>query len=295
MHDSHESGFFTEANSAEVVTARNARATDKRLREVMEVITRKLHEAVKEIEPTEEEWFRAIMFLTETGHMCNDWRQEFILLSDVLGVSMLVDAINNRKPSGASESTVLGPFHVADAPELPMGADICLDRKGEPMRVRGRVLDTGGRPIANAKIDVWQANDEGFYDVQQKGIQPDFNLRGVFRTGPDGAYWFRGVKPKYYPIPDDGPGGKLLKALGRHPYRPAHLHYIIEAEGFDRLVTHIFDPDDPYINSDAVFGVKESLLAKFDRISDPARIAEAGFAGPFYDVAFDFLLSRKGA
>jgi hydroxyquinol 1,2-dioxygenase len=287
---STEQGFFTEANSAAVVASRNAAASDPRLKQVMEVITRKLHEAVKEIEPTEAEWFQAIMFLTETGHTCTDWRQEFILLSDVLGVSMLVDAINNRKPSGASESTVLGPFHVPDAPELPMGADICLDAKGDPMRVRGRILDTEGNPIAGAKIDVWQANDEGFYDVQQKGIQPDFNLRGVFRTGADGAYHFRAVKPKFYPIPADGPVGKLLAALGRHPFRPAHLHYIIEAPGYARLVTHIFDPDDPYIRSDAVFGVKQSLMAKFNHITDPA----SGIDGPFYDLAFDFVLSRTG-
>ncbi len=287
---STEQGFFTEENSAAVVSSRNARAENPRLKAVMEVITRKLHEAVKEIEPTEAEWLQAIMFLTETGHTCTDWRQEFILLSDVLGVSMLVDAVNNRKPSGASESTVLGPFHVPDAPELPMGANICLDQKGDPMRVQGRILDTEGNPIAGAKIDVWQANDEGFYDVQQKGIQPDFNLRGVFRTGADGAYHFRGVKPKFYPIPADGPVGKLLAALGRHPYRPAHLHYIIEAQGYDRLVTHIFDPDDPYIRSDAVFGVKESLMAKFNHVTDPA----SGFEGPFYDLRFDFVLSRIG-
>jgi hydroxyquinol 1,2-dioxygenase len=257
----------------------------------MAILTRHLHAAVKEIEPTEAEWFEAIKFLTATGHMCNDWRQEFILLSDVMGVSMLVDAINNRKPSGASESTVLGPFHVADAPELPMGSDICLDQKGEPMLVRGTIRSTDGTPLANAKIDVWQANDEGFYDVQQKGIQPDFNLRGVFRTGPDGSYWFKGVKPKFYPIPDDGPVGKLLAALGRHPYRPAHLHYIIEAPGHARLVTHIFDPDDPYIRSDAVFGVKESLLAKFDKVTDAAEIAKAGFDKPFYLVNHDFILA----
>jgi catechol 1,2-dioxygenase len=289
-----ESGFFTEENSAEVVTARNADAKDERLRQVMNVITRKLHEAVREIEPTQEEWFKAIMFLTQTGQMCNEWRQEYILLSDVLGVSMLVDAINNRKPSGASESTVLGPFHVANAPELPMGSNICLDNKGEPMFVHGRILDTHGKPVAHAKIDVWQANDEGFYDVQQKGLQPDFNLRGVFRTGEDGRYWFRGVKPKYYPIPDDGPVGKLLRALGRHPYRPAHLHYIIGAEGFEELTTHIFDPNDPYINSDAVFGVKESLLAEFRRVNDPARAKAAGFDGEFWDVEHDFVLARAG-
>lgn len=293
MNAAQEKGFFTEETSAEVVTSRNAAAKNERLKFVMEVITRKLHEAVKEIEPTQDEWFEAIMFLTRTGQMCNEWRQEFILLSDVLGVSMLVDAINNRKPSGASESTVLGPFHVEGAPELPMGANICLDAKGEDMVISGRILDTDGKPIADAVIDVWQANDEGFYDVQQKGIQPDFNLRGVFRTGADGRYWFRAVKPKFYPIPDDGPVGKLLGALGRHPYRPAHLHYIIKADGFESLTTHIFDPDDPYINSDAVFGVKESLLAEFKKVEDPERSKELEFAGPFWAVEHNFVLARK--
>jgi protocatechuate 3,4-dioxygenase beta subunit len=231
------------------------------------------------------------MFLTETGHKSDDWRQEFILLSDIFGVSMLVDAINNRKPSGASESTVLGPFHVPDVPELPMGSNICLDGKGDPMLIKGRILDTDGNPIEGTKIDVWQTNDDGFYDVQQKGIQPDFNLRGVFRTGADGTYTFWAAKPRFYPIPDDGPVGKLLGSLGRHPYRPAHLHYILEADGFDTLVTHIFDPDDKYIRSDAVFGVKESLLAKFDLIEDPDRITAEGAEGPFYEVVHDFVLA----
>lgn len=295
MTQSHEKGFFTEENSVEVVTGRNAQAKNERLKFAVGVITRKLHEAVKEIEPTQDEWFETIMFLTRTGHLCNEWRQEFILLSDVLGVSMLVDAINNRKPSGASESTVLGPFHVADAPELAMGANICLDHKGEDMVVSGRILDTEGKPIANAVIDVWQANDEGFYDVQQKGIQPDFNLRGVFRTGADGSYWFRAVKPKFYPIPDDGTVGKLLGQLGRHPYRPAHLHYIVKADGFEPLTTHIFDPDDPYINSDAVFGVKESLLAEFRRNGDAARAEELEFTSPFWEVEHDFVLAKATA
>jgi catechol 1,2-dioxygenase len=286
-------GFFTEDNSVEVVTARFVEAEDARLRDVMEVVVRKLHEAVREIEPTQDEWMAAIRFLTETGQMCTDWRQEFILLSDTLGVSMLVDAINSRRPSGASENTVLGPFHLADAPEYEMGANICLDRKGEDIVVRGRILDTGGNPVEGARIDVWQANDEGFYDVQQKGYQPDFNLRGVFTTGADGAYWFRAVKPKFYPIPHDGPAGKLLRDLGRHPYRPAHLHYIVSAPGYDRLTTHIFDPDDPYINSDAVFGVKESLLAEFRWIEDPERAKAVGFDGPFWDVEFDFVLARE--
>ena len=289
--NTQEQGYFTEANSAEVVISRIAADTDPRLRQIVSVLVKHLHAAVKELEPSQDEWLQAIQFLTATGHKCDDWRQEFILLSDVLGVSMLVDAINNRKPSGASESTVLGPFHVDGAPELEMGADICLDQKGEPMLVRGRILDIKGNPIAAAKIDVWQANDEGFYDVQQQGIQPEFNLRGVFRTGSNGAYCFRGVKPRYYPIPADGPVGQMLQALGRHPYRPAHLHYIITASGFAPLTTHIFDPDDKYIHSDAVFGVKQSLMAKFDWIDQPQAIATADMTTPFYLVEHDFVLA----
>ncbi|WP_415919842.1 intradiol ring-cleavage dioxygenase [Tateyamaria sp. SN6-1] len=284
-------GYFTEENSADVVISQIADTADPRLAEVIAALTRHMHAAIKEIEPTQEEWLAAIMFLTKTGHMSDDWRQEFILLSDVLGVSMLVDAINNRKPSGASESTVLGPFHVPDVPELPMGSNICLDGKGQPMLIKGRILNTDGAPIAGTKIDVWQTNDDGFYDVQQKGIQPDFNLRGVFRTGADGTYTFWGAKPRFYPIPDDGPVGKLLSDLGRHPFRPAHLHYILEADGYETLVTHIFDPDDKYITSDAVFGVKESLLAKFELIDDPDRIAAEGADGPFYEVVHDFVLA----
>ena len=290
-----ERGFFTEEDSVEVVVGRNAEAKDARLAEIMAVVTRKLHEAVREIEPTQQEWLAAIGFLTDTGHKCDDWRQEYILLSDVLGVSMLVDAINNRKPSGASESTVLGPFHVPDAPELEMGANICLDAKGEPMLVSGRVTDVDGEPIEGVKLDVWQANDEGFYDVQQKGLQPEFNLRGVFRTGADGTYRFRGVKPKFYPIPDDGPVGRLLEALGRQPWRPAHLHYILSSPGHETLVTHIFDPDDPYIESDAVFGVKESLLATFERVDDRKALEEAGVDGDvLWRVEHDFVLAPKG-
>jgi len=285
-------GYFTEENSAQVVAART-QTDNARLEQCIEAIVRHMHACIKEIEPTQKEWFDAIMFLTKTGHTCTDWRQEFILLSDVLGVSMLVDAINNRKPTGASESTVLGPFHLPDAPELAMGSNICLDGKGDPMLIKGRILDTAGNPIDQVKIDVWQANDEGFYDVQQKGIQPDFNLRGVFRTGADGSYHFRGVKPRNYPIPEDGPVGQLMNGLGRHCWRPAHLHYILEADGFETLTTHIFDPDDEYIHSDAVFGVKESLMAKFDLIEDPDRITAAGMDGPYYEVVHDFVLAPE--
>ena len=289
---SQEQSYFTEENSAEVVISRNARAADSRLKFVMEVITRKLHEAVKEIEPTQAEWETAIDFLTRTGQMCSDWRQEWILASDILGVSMLVDAINNRKPSGATETTVLGPFYVSDAPRYPNGANISLDGKGEPLLVSGKVVDTDGRPIAGAVLDVWQANVDGFYDVQQKGVQPDMNLRGVFTTDDDGAFWFRTAKPRFYPIPNDGPVGQLLRALGRHPYRPAHIHFMVSAKGFQPIATHLFDPDCPHLRSDAVFGVKEGLIANFVRRDDSTKAAELGFLNPFQSLDWTFVLAR---
>lgn len=282
--------LFDAARSVEVVDARIGPDTDPRLAEVMGVVVRHLHAAVKEARITGEEWMAAIRFLTETGQMCSEWRQEFILLSDVLGVSMLVDAINHDRPAGSTENTVLGPFHVPAAPRHPNGADISLDGKGEPMLVHGRVLDADGEPVAGATLDVWQANADGFYDVQQKGIQPEWNLRGVFTSDADGRYWFRSAKPRWYPIPDDGPVGKLLAAMGRHPNRAAHLHFIVQAPGYDTVVTHIFTPDCPYLDQDAVFGVKPSLVATFDRVDDPTRAAEAGLPSPFWSVEWDVVL-----
>ena len=283
---------FSEERSAEVVAASFANTPDDRLREILGALVEHLHAFVKEVELTEAEWATAIDFLTRTGQTCDANRQEFILLSDVLGVSMLVETINHRAGGTGTESTVLGPFHMVESPPRELGDDIALDGKGAPCLVRGRVTGPDGEPIPGASVDAWQANDEGFYDVQQKGIQPDFNLRGVFRTNEDGTYWFQGVKPKFYPIPDDGPVGQLLGKLGRHPFRPAHLHFIVEAAGYDRLTTHIFDPDDQYISSDTVFGVKESLLAEFKLTDDPERAEQLGVANPFYDVEFDFALAR---
>jgi catechol 1,2-dioxygenase len=285
--------YFEEATSVDVVNARMGPDVDPRLRQIMTSIVKHLHEAVKEIEPTHEEWFSAIQFLTNIGQMCNDWRQEFILLSDTLGVSMLVDAINNRRPNGATENTILGPFYVPNAPRYPNGANICLDGKGEPMLVRGRVLDVDGKPIAGATLDVWQTNADGFYDVQQKGVQPDFNLRGLFATGEDGAYFFRTAKPRYYPIPDDGPVGKMLGALGRHPNRAAHIHFILTAPGYGPVITHIFSPDCSYLAEDTVFGVKETLIAQFAKVDDPVEIAKSGFEDPFWLTEWDFVLATK--
>lgn len=258
--------YFSEEDSVNVVNARMGAEINPRLKEVMASLIKHLHAFAKDINLTQEEWEFAIDFLTRTGQICSKERQEFILLSDALGFSMLVDAINNRRPAGATENTVFGPFHVEGAPELPMGAKISLDGKGDTCLFEGRVLDLNGKPIAGARIDVWSDNSEGFYDVQQPDIQPKWNNRGVFVTGANGEYSFVGIKPVSYPIPDDGPVGQMLEALGRHPYRPAHMHFMIVAEGFQKLVTHTFVGDDYYITSDAVFGVKDSLVAPFEKL-----------------------------
>jgi protocatechuate 3,4-dioxygenase beta subunit len=284
--------FFTEDNSVEAVIERISPAADLRLAFVMRAAIRHLHAFVKEVEPTEKEWALAIDFLTRTGQMCDTWRQEYILLSDVLGVSMLVDAINNRKPSGATQTTVLGPFHIADAPRRALGANICLDGKGEPLRVEGYVRDVDGRPISNALLDVWQTNDEGFYDVQQKGVQPEMNLRGVFETDAAGRYWFQSAKPRFYPIPNDGPVGQLLRAMGRHPNRPAHIHFIVSATGYAPITTHLFAPDSPYLTSDPVFGVKASLIGRFERVADQGQATAAAMPSPFWRLEHDFVLTR---
>lgn len=258
--------YFTEANSTATVNGRMDPGTDPRLATVMESLVRHLHAFVKEVGLTQEEWEQGIAFLTRTGRICSAERQEFILLSDVLGVSMLVDAINNRRPLGATENTVFGPFHVDGAPVRQMGDSISLDGKGESCLYEGRVIDLNGEPIDGATVDVWSDNAEGFYDVQQPGIQPKWNNRGRFVTGSDGKYSFVGIKPVSYPIPDDGPVGKMLSHLGRHPYRPAHMHYMVTAPGFRKIVTHIFVDGDPYLESDAVFGVKKTLIASFEPI-----------------------------
>ncbi|WP_183628202.1 dioxygenase family protein [Rhizobium leguminosarum] len=258
--------YFTEGASVEAVNGRMASDIDPRVREVMTLLVKHLHAFIKEAKVSQQEWETAIRFLTETGKICSQERQEFILLSDTLGVSMLVDAINNRRQPGATENTVLGPFHVAGAPRLAMGDRITLDGKGESCVFEGTVVDLDGHPIEGAIIDVWSDNAEGFYDVQQPDIQPKWNNRGTFVTGSDGRYSFVGIKPVSYPIPADGPVGQMLQHLGRHPYRPAHMHYIVTAAGFQKLVTHTFVGDDNYLSSDAVFGVKATLTAPYERV-----------------------------
>jgi len=267
MNDQAKIDYFTEADSVATVTARTGAQTNPRLAQVMNGLVKHLHAFIKDVELTQDEWGVAIDFLTRTGQMCDDNRQEFILLSDVLGASMLVDAINNRRPTGATENTVLGPFHVDGVPIYEMGANISKVGGTETCRFEGIVTDLDGQPVEGVRIDVWSDNEDGFYDVQQPDVQPLHNNRGVFITGADGRYWFQGIKPVSYPIPDDGPVGQLLGKLGRHPYRPGHMHFIVSAEGYDTVITHTFVQGDPYLQSDAVFGVKESLIAAFEPVS----------------------------
>jgi catechol 1,2-dioxygenase len=252
-----------------------------------------LHAFVRETEPTIAEWERAIEFLTATGQKCDDERQEFILLSDVLGISMLVETINNRTSGGSTESTVLGPFHVVKSPRRELGDNIDLVGTGTPCVVKGRVLSAGGTPLPGAELDVWQASDQGFYDVQQPGTQPRANGRGLFTADADGAFWFRTVVPSHYPIPTDGPVGTLLNATKRHPFRPAHIHFIVTAPGHRPLTTHIFVAGSPYIESDAVFAVKNSLITEFTPADDPEQMAQYGLDRPFRIADFEIILQQE--
>jgi hydroxyquinol 1,2-dioxygenase len=280
---------LNEANLTDAALARLEGASDARFKQIMTSLIRHLHGFVRETELTEKEWFTAIQFLTATGKKCDDTRQEFILLSDTLGVSMLVDAINHRKPGGATETTVLGPFYVSGAKDVPMWADIGAGVAGVPAYVSGRVLDVNGKPIAGAVLDVWQTDGEGFYDVQRPGGKERY-ARGKFTTGADGRYGFRTVKPVSYPIPTDGPVGAMLLAMGRHPYRPAHVHAIVTAPGHESVATHIFVEGDQYLDSDAVFGVKNSLVMEFrQHAAGPAPDGKKSGV-PFCSVEFDFRL-----
>lgn len=244
------------------VIDRMSNAKSARLREVMEVLIRHLHAIVRESKITQGEWSEAIDFLTRAGKMCSDNRQEFILLSDILGISMLVDAVDNVAGPGISDSTVLGPFYAGHQRELAQGDSILLrEETSEPLVMSGHVTDPDGRPVANALIEVWQTAPNQLYDVQDTD-QPQGHLRASFRTDLAGSYRFRTIMPVSYPIPNDGPAGQLLAAMGRHPFRPAHIHFMISAPGYRTLVTHLFLDGDEFLESDAVFGVKPSLVVR---------------------------------
>lgn len=261
MHDIDADGL------TRAVVESFARTADPRLKEIMGALVRHLHAFAREVRLTEAEWAKGIAFLTATGQMCSGMRQEFILLSDVLGLSMLTVALNNDKPPGCTEATVFGPFHVPDAPQYENGADVANGASGRPCVVRGHVRGLGGEAIAGARLEVWQADDEGQYDVQRPGpYQPQG--RGVLHTRADGSFDFSSVVAEAYPIPTDGPVGRMLEACGRSPWRPAHLHFMIKAEGYETLITHVFRRGGRNLAADPVFGVRRSLVADWKEESD---------------------------
>jgi hydroxyquinol 1,2-dioxygenase len=281
---------FSEDTLTEAVIERLAECDDPRFKTVMTSLIRHLHAFVRDVELTEGEWLTAIRFLTEVGQTCTDKRQEFILLSDTLGVSILVDAINHRMPTGAVESTVLGPWYVAGVPELPLGSDISNGVAGEPTFYSGRLLSLGGEPIEGGLLDVWSGDGEGLYDMQMPG-QTEMLCRGKFRTDAKGRYWFRSIRPTYYPVPTDGPVGKMLGKMGRHPNRPGHIHMIVSAPGHETVVTHLFVAGAPYLDSDAVFAVKDSLIVEFEKHAPGTAPTGEVMDVPFYTAEYDFRLA----
>ncbi|CDY75694.1 Catechol 1,2-dioxygenase [Caballeronia glathei] len=276
----------------QAVLARLEHATDERLKDIVTSLVRHLHAFAREVNLTEAEWEQGIQFLTGVGHFTDDKRQEFILLSDTLGLSTLVTAMANRKPLGCTEATVFGPFFVEGAPEYQNGDDVANGARGEPCFVSGFIRGLGGEPVAGARIEVWQADADGFYDVQHAGDDAH-RARGVLHSLANGRYHFRSIVAEPYPIPHDGPVGRMLDALGRHPWRPAHLHFMITAPGYERLVTHVFRDGDKYLDSDAVFGVRSSLVAQW--IPHEEGVAPDGtrMNTPFSTLEFDFILNRS--
>lgn len=277
-----------------VVTSFDA-APDRRARELFQALARHLHAFAEEVTLTEPEVMAAVRALTRSGQISDDRRQEFVLWADVLGLSMLVDALANPLPDGVTESTVLGPFYVPGSPEREFGSSIVTDgAAGQPALIHGRITDPDGAPVSAAEIDVWQNGEDRLYAVQRPD-GPEDHLRGRFKTRPDGSYAFVGVRPVPYTIPDDGPVGEMLSLTRRHPWRPAHIHMIVRAAGYRTLTTHIFDADSDYLDSDAVFAVKPSLVRRFEEraADDPAR--PPGVSGKWFSARNDIVLAREKA
>ena len=265
-------------------------AGSARFNEIAESLVRHLHAFASEVRLTEQEWFAGIDFLTRTGHITDERRQEFILLSDVLGLSMLVVGINNRRPTQATESTVFGPFFVEGSPAFENGDDIAAGAPGEPCFMAGRVVSVDGDPIAGALVEVWQADEDGFYDVQYADLDRPRG-RGHLRTDADGRFWFWSVKPEAYPIPADGPVGELLEAGGRGPMRPAHVHFKIDADGFQTLITHVFVEGDRHLDSDAVFGVRSNLIGRFEHHEPGTAPDGREMDVPYWTMSYDMVLA----
>jgi hydroxyquinol 1,2-dioxygenase len=270
----------------------NCRA--ERFQEIVQSLVRHLHAFASEVELSEAEWFRGIDFLTRTGHITDDKRQEFILLFDVLGLSMLVVGLNQRTPPGATPSTVFGPFFVVGSPRYANGDDITNGAPGEPCLVQGHVRSVTGGPVPQARIEVWQADEDGFYDVQYPDLQEPRG-RGHLYSDGDGRYWFWSVKPAAYPIPHDGPVGDLLAAGNRSPMRPAHVHFMVEAPGYQTLITHVFADGDPHLDSDAVFGVKSELITPLERHEAGTAPGGRELDGPYWTMTYDIVLAPTDA
>jgi len=279
---------LNEASITQAVIDRLSESSDPRFRQVMTSLVRHLHDFVRDVRLTEEEWINAIHFLTDVGKTCTDKRQEFILLSDTLGVSILVISLNHPPARGSLESTVLGPYYWQGAPERERGSDLAEGVRGEPTFYSGRVLDVEGRPIPGALLDIWSGDGEGNYDMQLGGTE--MRARGKIRTDAQGRYWFRSIRPSFYPVPTDGPVGRMLRAMGRHPYRPGHIHMIVSAPGFAPVTTHLFVADSPYLDSDAVFGMKESLVVDFKRHEPGTAPDGTRMSTPYYTAQYDFRL-----
>jgi hydroxyquinol 1,2-dioxygenase len=285
--------FVTEKTLTDVVQQRWSDIPDARLREVMQAVVKHAHAFVREIEPTEAEWAAAIDFLTRTGQMCTDKRQEFILMSDVLGISMLVDAINHRRPSGATPSTVEGPFHVPDAPAFGNGANMAANAPGIACFVSGKVTSLGGEPIGGAVLDLWQTDGDGLYEAQRPEIDGPW-MRGLYHSQPDGSYLIRTVAPIAYTIPMDGTIGELMNRTNLSHMRPAHIHFALRASGYHGLVTHLFQSGDKWIEHDAVYGVKEPLIVDFQKMPAGSKAPSGELMNePFYVVHYDFVLEKK--
>ena len=283
--------YVTEENLTDVVLERWKDIPDPRLRQVMAAAIRHLHGFVREVQPTEAEWFTVIDWLTRTGKMCTEKRQEFILASDVFGVSMLVDAINHRLPSGATPTTVEGPFHVAEPPELANGASMAEGAPGVACFVTGKVRGLDGRPVAGAVLDLWQTDGEGYYEAQRDVTGPW--MRGLYRSQPDGSYVVQTVAPIAYTIPMDGTVGELMKQTKISHMRPAHIHFCVTAPGYHRLVTHLFQRGDTFIETDVVYGVKAPLIVEFQKMPAGAKAPNGETVkAPFFVVNYDFVLDQ---
>lgn len=282
-----------EAALVERVVASFADTPDPRTRELVEALTRHLHAFLRETRLTEQEWRQAVDFLTAVGHITDERRQEFILLSDVLGASMQTITINNQAYADATEATVFGPFFVDGSPEVGLGGDVAGGAPGEPCWVEGRVTDTEGRPVAGARVEVWEADADGRYDVQYGDDR--VTGRGHLHTDDDGRYRFWAVTPTPYPIPDDGPVGELLRATGRSPMRASHLHLMVQAPGQRTLVTHVFPRGDAHLDSDSVFGVRESLVVDVhQQLPNTPTPDGREVVGPWARIDFDIVLAPIG-